>query len=144
MHNKVNKKTETINGYLHDYFVNNQGKKQLIERVYYKNRLVEIVHFLDGIKHGEYKLFYDTSEKKLVCNYKNNKLDGEIEIFYKNGRTKEKASFKNGIQIGEYFEYFESGKVKQTSTYKDDKKIGESKYFYETGELKMVCDSENQ
>jgi TonB family protein len=48
------------------------------------------------IKNGKYEELYISGEKRLSCNYVENKLDGEFKVFYKNGTVKRAEQWQNG------------------------------------------------
>jgi TonB family protein len=57
------------------------------------------------VKDGRYQEWYISGEKKVLCNYSNDKLNGDFQVFYKNGNVKRSEKWNNGEWIsGECFD----------------------------------------
>ena len=77
----------------------------------YETKLItEVYYFLNGniseertfsyfnpkIKHGRWKVFYENGDKKVVVNYKDDKLHGTLKIWNQKGELIKHEKYKNG------------------------------------------------
>ena len=69
------------------------------------------------IKHGSYKLYYDTGVLQLWYRYNHGKLEGRCSEYYPNGQVKVYKTVKNGRLHADYTMYSPSGKIIQQSYY---------------------------
>jgi hypothetical protein len=86
-------------------------------------------------KHGKYEWHYENGKLRLVCNYKDGKLNGKYTWYYENGKISEAGNFKNGERDGKLEFYYENGKPKEVSNFKDGKLNGRSAGYYENGKI---------
>lgn len=106
------------------YFSEKDGSLVLVE--YYDNgflngesvvyfsgtqNVIEKTSYVNGVKHGPYKKYYDDGLPMVDANYKNDKLDGVFILYYHTGAPKEEGSFKDGIKIGQWKTYDIEGNV---------------------------------
>jgi antitoxin component YwqK of YwqJK toxin-antitoxin module len=73
--------------------VKSVGSGQTLKSITYNN----------GIKHGEYKEFYNDGSVSKKSNYKNGLLVGRVVNYAKDGRIKEINVFRNGIVDSTYY-----------------------------------------
>lgn len=132
-----------------------------IHRVYWsKNSLKTEGTVRNGMKEGEWTIFFEDSEGKIIRakgSYLKNNLHGQWITYYKDGRVQSRQTylhgklngiyyqfsengvpiaeitFKKGIKNGVYKQYYPDGKPKEISMYANDIKHGTENLFYPNG-----------
>ena len=83
-----------------------------IIRHYYpgdNGNLLEKYFQLDGLIEGEYKLYYENAQLKIICNYVNGLINGEFKQYHQNGRLWLICNYLNDKIDGEYKIYHPNG-----------------------------------
>lgn len=95
---------------------------KIIYKSYYEdNKHKEIIIYnQDGLRDGEYNLFYENGRLKKRCHYISGKIDGILEIFDENGNILEEITYVNGLKEGEHNKY-RNGKLVITNMYHNDR-----------------------
>lgn len=70
----------------------------------------------NGMLDGLYKS-YDEGLIDTMCFYKNGVKGGEYKLFYKNGQLKEKGNYEENLKQGWVIQYFPDGKVRNAIEY---------------------------
>ena len=81
---KVSYINNKMNGIYEDFFIN--GKHS------------EIGFYVDGLKAGEWKTFWDNGQLQSIRNYLQGKLNGKYITYYKDGRFWDEEFYENGIK----------------------------------------------
>jgi antitoxin component YwqK of YwqJK toxin-antitoxin module len=139
-----------------------QNGELLIGNSFYKSgKIFEKYNFKKGKRDGKAFRFYETGEKEITWNYKNDSLLNGIG-YYQTGEKKFDYNYKNGVAQGislEYYrtgekkmewnysngelngisiQYLKNGKKKAKWNYKNGELSGESIEYYENGNVKRV------
>jgi antitoxin component YwqK of YwqJK toxin-antitoxin module len=78
--------------------------------VYYKGGNIAIRStFLNDTLNGEHKTFYNSSILSMETYYKNGKENGWRKVYDQNGKIKYKGQFVNDKLNGNYYEYYDNG-----------------------------------
>lgn len=106
------------------------GKKT----TWYKNKQVrETLHFVEGVRDGEFEQFYPNGSLKEKGTYKNDQLHGTYTGFYKNGQTRFVLNYEHGNKTGYNVLYFENGQMEQEVSIENGKINGTFKSWYPSG-----------
>ena len=107
------------------------------------NRIGEpilIGHYEMGLKHGEWKQWYDDERKRrkeLEANFIQNKYDGTYREWYENGKKSIFGTYVKGLEQGKYQEWHENGKKALVIAFKDGGRNGTWTQWYENGKKEM-------
>lgn len=85
------------------------------------------------VKHGPAIGFKSPGVKGYEANFSDGLKDGEFKLFYENGQIKEVAQLKAGKYAGKSAWYWENGKKKADGQYVDDSESGTWSFFDENG-----------
>ena len=85
--------------------------------------------YLNGLKHGEYKWFYQNGSIAQHCFYKKGNLHGECKWFYKDETIREHSFFLNGNQHGECKWFYENGTIREHGFFLNDIKQPQLDYL---------------
>ena len=80
--------------------------------------------FIEGIRNGTQRIYYQTGELYASFPFKNGKLHGKYETFWKNGRYRVRRNYIDGVQVGIAAMFFENGKFAGSALYKDGMLVG--------------------
>ena len=77
------------------------------------NRLAILIsegHYVNGLKHGLWKEYYDHSGKLLIEEeYSHGVKHGAFSSYHPNGKLMSKGTFRNGMHHGYFYVYDETG-----------------------------------
>ena len=79
--------------------------------------------------------YFNNGSKRIVANYKDDKLDGFLEYYYDCGQLKEQVPFKEGKKEGDGKVYFQTGELKIAYTFKDEQLDGDYYYYFKNGQV---------
>ena len=98
---------------------NKEGKVNGKSTVYnpLNEKIVEESWYVDGLRHGASKQYYDSGILMMECQYKNGKTDGQAKTYYPSGALKEEGAFLQGNKTGIWKTYNEDGDVISTDSY---------------------------
>ena len=108
------------------------------------NRIGEpilIGHYEMGLKHGEWKQWYDDERKRrkeLEANFIQNNYDGTYKEWYENGKKSIFGTYVNGLEQGKYQEWYENGKKALKTVYFNGIPDGKYKEWHENGKKGLV------
>ena len=92
---------------------------------YFENGNLKMeTNFLEGMKDGECKLYFEDGKLNEVRSYRNNEMHGTWLTFNNMGVKVAEASYKNGKKDGNWFVWDEDGSLKYELCYKDGEKTG--------------------
>jgi len=129
----------TNNGSLISEYYMVNGKKEGELKEYKKNKLNLSINYINGIKHGLYKEYYDNGNIRIECNYSDEQKHGLYKKYYDNGNIRIECNYIDDKKNSEYKEYYDNGQIKEICNYIDDKKNGEYKEYYDNGQLYIDC-----
>lgn len=90
--------------------------------------------YRNGLKNGEYRLYYTNGQLRESGTFVDGKLDGVYEEFWGNGQLSGKAIYSQGVIINDE-KYHESGELKKKTNFKNGLKSGEVKIYYSNGNV---------
>ena len=104
------------------YFSKDNGKLILVEdnkdgkvhgwsRVYnpLNERVAEEAQYVDGLREGQCREYYDSGVLMMECSYHEGQLSGYAKTYYPSGALKEEGDFLNGDKTGVWKTYNEDG-----------------------------------
>ena len=94
---------------------------------------------VDGVKQGNFKLYFSNGNVQIEGKVKNNRNTGEWKYYYETGELESKGEFENDKPKGEWIWYYPSGEVKERGNYFEGNRIGTWQQFDETG---MISDEQ--
>jgi len=115
-------------------------QKKELKKDYYKNGSLKAEYFVDenGKKYGVAKLYFPNGKLEFIGTFHNNKLEGKTIEYWDSGVEKEVANYIKGMLNGLFFRYFSSGKTKTIINYKNNKISGTAIEFFESGTISKV------
>jgi hypothetical protein len=110
-----------------------------IAKVYYEDSLKvkSTITMVDGVRHGEYKVFYKDGTICIQANYINGKYHGTLVEYYSNGSTAFITDFDNGIQKGNTNFFHENGKIYREFVLDNNNQYHGLKEYDISGKLKF-------
>jgi len=93
------------------------------------------IEYVDGLKHGEEKAYYQSGALRSIGNWSNGLIDGVTEVYFEDGSLMIRMNFIDGMREGKAVRYYQSGQLAVESYFKNDFLEGKSKVWYESGEL---------
>ncbi|RZK59886.1 MAG: toxin-antitoxin system YwqK family antitoxin [Pedobacter sp.] len=96
----------------------------------------EIVGFLNGREHGEWKKFYPADKKKEVRYFKNGQKTGSYNAWWENGNKQLEYIFVDDEYEGTCKEWNEKGELSRIMNYSKGQEEGEQKWWYDGGKIK--------
>ncbi|GAB2994847.1 hypothetical protein GCM10027284_11810 [Cyclobacterium sediminis] len=106
------------------------------------NRLIQQGNFKNGLKDGEWTIYFSNKQKHIVAEYKDNKRNGSFLEYDLGGALIKNAVYQDSVLVGPYKEYYgnqsRSGyanpkQVKTEGNYINGKKTGEWVFYYDNG-----------
>jgi hypothetical protein len=91
--------------------------------------------FVDGLMHGEEKVFYQSGTLKSIGHWSKGIINGLTEVYYEDGSLMIRINFIDGLREGKAVRYYSNGQLAVESYYKDDLLEGASTVWYESGKL---------
>jgi len=73
----------------------------------------------DGLLHGSWKCWYESSQIKAKANYKDGKLDGLCTSWYEGGQKSSEINYSKGVKNGRLILWHRDGGKKSEVTYSD-------------------------
>jgi antitoxin component YwqK of YwqJK toxin-antitoxin module len=89
----------------------------------------------NGIKSGNYSMFFFNGIKNVSAYYMDDKLHGQYIEYFENGNVNFRFNYKEGIKDGLSQEYFENGIVKKVTFYSNGQLSGIEKTYNTNGVL---------
>jgi len=113
-----------------------------IQKEYENGKLMREYILKDGRKNGLEKKYYKNGELRWEVNYKDGKKDGLSKYYYQNGQLEYDTNYIDGEAQGISKDYYETGELEIETIYKDGD-WGERKFYYKNGNLKEIRFYEN-
>ena len=79
----------------------------------------DTVNYVDGLRQGEAKFYYESGELASTGNYVDDLAQGEWKSFYKSGELRITGNYLDGLEQGEWKWYYKSGELEYTINYVD-------------------------
>ena len=90
-------------------------------------------NYVDGVLHGEEKVYYQSGKLASVGVFKRGVLDGVVTGYYEDGTVKVRAIFDNGVKQGRIVHYYPNGFKQLEAFFTDDELYGVRTIWYENG-----------
>ncbi len=91
--------------------------------------------FVYGVKHGDYKRYYENGNKAAEGSYFNNQQHGIWTWYYENGQISHQGEYSYGELHGDYNQYYKNGQLDNKSIYQHGKLEGIYEGYSEDGVL---------
>jgi antitoxin component YwqK of YwqJK toxin-antitoxin module len=104
------------------------------EKAEIHNRIIEY-DVVNGIKSGEFKIYYAVGKPQVVGQMVNNKNEGLWKYYYENSQIESEGNFKNDLPEGEWIFYYSNGKIKEDGNYIYGKRDGNWRDYEESGKI---------
>ena len=106
-----------------------EGKLTGEVQSFFKNGVIsEKINWVQNIKQGPWKQYYNTGSMRLASQYENDHLCGSYEVFYADNILKVKGEYLDNLSTGTWSYYDESGKEIYTMEYLLGKPVDEGRY----------------
>ena len=89
----------------------------------------------NGLKNGEFILFFSNGNIEMKGNIVNNENEGEWKYFYSDSRLQLQGNFKDDLVDGRWVWYFPNGILKEEGNYVDGKREGQWLTYNDDGTL---------
>ena len=96
----------------------------------------ELLSYLDGREHGQWKKFYPSTKTKEVRYFKNGGKTGIYNAWWENGKKQLEYSFVADEYEGECKEWNEEGQLSRIMNYRKGQEEGIQKWWYDGGKIK--------
>lgn len=97
----------------------------------------------DGIKNGEFILYFPNGQIEMKGQLVNNKNEGEWKYYLLDGTLQTVGFFKNDVPESTWTWYYPDGKVFEQGNFSNGVRIGEWKTFDQNGKLRVSRIFEN-
>jgi len=104
------------------------------EKARIEDKIIEY-DILNGIKHGEFFLYYEDGTLQIKGKIDSNKNVGKWEYFYPNGEIESQGFFINDMPEGRWTWFYTNGKLKEEGSYHNGRRVGWWKQFDENGNV---------
>jgi len=99
-----------------------------------ENKIIEY-DVVNGIKHGEFKLYYESGKMEIKGQLVNNLNEGKWQYFYESGQIESEGDFADNLPEGIWKWYYRSGKIREEGLFRKGIRFGIWKEFDETGKI---------
>jgi antitoxin component YwqK of YwqJK toxin-antitoxin module len=106
-------------------------------------RIVGEEYFVDGLKHGTSRKFYDTGELLETTEWELNKKKGDYQVFYKSGKPFIQCKYSNDLRNGLCLTYFQNGRIEMEAFYKNSLRDSVWNFYDEEGTFKYSLKYDN-
>jgi len=104
------------------------------EKARIEDKIIEY-DIVNGIKHGEFFLYYEDGTLQMKGRIDNNKNIGKWQYFYTNGEIESEGFFVDDIPEGRWTWFYANGKLKEEGSYHNGQRVGWWKQFDENGNI---------
>jgi len=106
-------------------------------------KTVVSIDYLNGIKHGWHKKWFDDGTLSFEANYRDGKRHGITKSWWKNGNIRSESNFVNGIAQGVQMQWYQSGVKFKRINLKDGKEEGLQQSWRENGKIYNNYEAKN-
>ena len=99
-----------------------------------ENKIIEY-EVVNGVKHGEFKLYYENGDLEISGNLANNMNEGQWQYFYESEQIESEGNFKDNLPDGIWKWYYRSGNLREEGQFLMGKRFGLWKQYGELGEV---------
>ncbi len=111
------------------------------EKARIEDKIIEY-DIVDGIKHGEFFLYYEDATIQMKGNIDSNKNVGKWQYFYPDGEIESEGFFVDDMPEGRWTWFYPNGKLKEEGSYHNGRRVGWWKQFDENGNVIFENDFE--
>lgn len=104
------------------------------EKARVENKIIEY-EIVDGVKHGEFFLYYEDGTPQIKGTLDNNRNVGKWQYFYQNGELESEGFFVDDKPEGRWVWFYPNGKLKEEGSYHNGQRVGWWKQFDENGNV---------
>ncbi|MFC2103496.1 toxin-antitoxin system YwqK family antitoxin [Bacteroidota bacterium] len=97
-----------------------------------ENKIIEY-DVVDGVKHGEFLLYYESGKLEIKGELVNNLNEGRWQYYYESGQIESEGDFVDNQPDGIWRWYYRSGKLREEGLFQKGKRQGVWKEFDELG-----------
>jgi antitoxin component YwqK of YwqJK toxin-antitoxin module len=97
-----------------------------------ENKIIEY-DVVNGVKNGEFRLYYEDGELEIKGNLVNNMNEGRWQYFYESGQVESEGDFIDNLPEGTWRWFYRSGNLREEGLFQKGKRIGLWKQFDEMG-----------
>lgn len=90
---------------------------------------------VDGIKHGEFMLYYEDGTLQIKGKIDSNKNVDKWQYFFQNGKLESEGFFVNDLPEGRWVWFYPNDTLKEEGSYHNGRRVGWWKQFDESGNL---------
>ncbi len=90
---------------------------------------------MNGLKDGEFKVFYSNGNLQMQGRMVNNKNEGLWKYYYNNSQLESEGNFKNDMPDGKWLWYYINGALKEHGFYLSGKRNGQWLVYDGTGNV---------
>ena len=112
------------------------------KRIYYKNgtRLFLEYQTKHGKKHGTYREYHFSGNKKIIAYYQEDLLQGLFLEYYPSGKLYEISFFKNEKLCGPLLRFYENGRLERVAFYNKHSNLeGYYTEYFPCGQILKSC-----
>ena len=122
---------KTFDSYIdaHEYSLQNPTELTECKKSHKGGSIKRQGYYLNGVKHGKGKWFYDDGSLWEMCFFLNDEPHGEYNWFYPDGSLKSQCFYKNGQLHGEFKEYYQNGSIEEHIFYLNNIKQPQLQYL---------------
>lgn len=91
--------------------------------------------YLNNLKHGIERFYFENGNIESEINYRKGKKNGRWTVWYENGQKYYEVSYSNNVREGKWFSWHSNGKKASEVVYRGGKKTGREISWKENGEL---------
>ncbi len=104
------------------------------EKARIQNKIIEY-DVVDGIKHGDFRLYYEDGTLQIKGRIDKNKNVGKWQYFLESGQLESEGFFFDDLPEGRWIWYFPNGNIKEEGSYHKGSRVGWWRQFDESGKL---------
>jgi antitoxin component YwqK of YwqJK toxin-antitoxin module len=107
------------------------------EKAKLQNRIIEY-NVVDGLKNGDFKIFYAEGRPQMVGQMINNKNEGHWKYYYESLSVESEGNFNNDLADGNWIWYYPNGNVKEQGNFVEGKRDGKWITYEDNGKVSIV------
>ncbi len=129
------RKNDQVNLVLKDsllYEINSEKPFTGTQKAKVNNNYMEY-EVVDGMKQGEFKIFYEDGTIQMSGSMDKNKNVGKWQYFFQEGKIESEGNFENDSPNGLWHFYYQDGKLKEEGYFKNGFRMGEWQFYNDNG-----------